>query len=249
MLLFYALIFGVVLLVLVVYVADSAERWVSSSLDSRRVAMSLRSERGAVLVATGGRKQTVIERPGPNWFTAGYAESMFTQHLSPHAGKEDFRVLQIGAYCGDASEWLLKNILTGKGSHLVDVDTWEGSDEEAHQSLDWDAVRAFYAERMTQFYNFTVFVGTSDAYFDMRAEKVFDFIYIDGSHQTSQVLRDAVNADRFLKVGGMIAFDDYRWTDGSRNTPSPAIDAFLRCFENTYEVIDVGLQVWVRKTR
>lgn len=187
-------------------------------------------------------------RPGPDWFTAGYAEAAFAQHLLPYAGQQNFAALQIGAYLGDASEWLCKNLLTGFGSWLVDVDTWAGSDEEDHAAINWDAVRDFYVERMRPYRNHGMFVGTSDDYFDMKPAP-FDFIYVDGAHTAEQVLRDAVNADRYLRVGGIMAFDDYRWGGGARDVPAPAIDAFLRCYEQRYEVLAGGLQVWVRRVR
>ena len=66
-------------------------------------------------------------RTWPNWFSGDYAEAYFKEFLTPYAGVPEFQALQIGAYCGDASEWLLTNVLTARHSWLVDVDTWEGS--------------------------------------------------------------------------------------------------------------------------
>lgn len=184
----------------------------------------------------------------PDWFTGGYAEAAFARHLLPVAGQENFHALQIGAYCGDASKWLLENVLTEFGAWLVDVDTWEGSREADHGLIDFSAVEDFYKDRMQEFRHVGRFKGTSDEYFAL-IPSPFDFIYIDGSHETEQVLRDAMNADQYLKVGGMIAFDDYRWGGGARDVPAPAIDAFIRCFENRYLVLEQDLQVWVRKVR
>lgn len=191
-----------------------------------------------------------MDRPGPDWFNSNLAEQAFTRHLLPLAGQEHFAVLQIGAYCGDASEWLLKNILTGFGSWLVDVDTWEGSDEEPHHEIDWNEVLDFYGNRLSAYRNHGMYVGTSDSYFEMKPAP-FDFIYVDGDHRSEQVLRDAVNADRYIKVGGIIAFDDYQWSGwgDSRDVPGPAVDAFLRCYEKRYEVLEIGWQVWVRRVR
>lgn len=185
-------------------------------------------------------------RPGPNWFF-GYAEDAFRRHLLPLAGTP-IQVLQIGAYLGDASEWLLTNVLTEPGSWLVDVDTWEGSNEAAHEAINFMEVQAFYDERMKNYHRVGRYVGTSDNYFGQHPPP-FDFIYIDGAHTSEQVLRDAVNADRFLNVGGMIAFDDYCWSDGSGNIPRPAIDAFLTCYGHRYEVLEQDLQVWVRRIK
>lgn len=229
------------------YIEDAFEKTLDKKFDARRINSSIQSERWAFTAHTHTRRSP-MDRPGPNWFSASYAEAMFTQYLTPYAGQEKFRALQIGAYCGDASEWLIKYILTGTGASLIDVDTWKGSDEPVHHNIDWNKVRDFYIQRMLPYHNHGVFVGTSDEYFDTHP-KPFDFIYVDGSHKPDQVLRDAVHADQFLKIGGIIAFDDYRWSDGSRDLPAPAIDAFLRCYEESYEVLDASLQVWVRKVR
>ena len=103
---------------------------------------------------------------------------------------------------------------------------------------------------MRRFSNVGMFKGTSDQYF-ARGPSPFDFIYIDGAHNTEQVLRDAVHADQYLKVGGLLAFDDYFWWEygNERDVPRPAIDAFLRCYEKRYEMLKQDSQVWVRKIR
>jgi predicted O-methyltransferase YrrM len=155
--------------------------------------------------------------------------------------------LQIGAYCGDASVWMLDNVLTDPSSWLVDVDTWKGSQEEEHGLIDFEEVENFYLHR-TNGRNVGRCKMTSDEYFDLKPTP-FDFIYVDGAHTSEQVLRDAVNADRYLKVGGLLAFDDYQWGRGYRDIPQPSIDAFARCFENRYEVLEADLQVWMRKVR
>lgn len=193
-----------------------------------------------------------LTRPGPDWFTASYAEAAFHEYLRPYAGQTNFLALQIGAYCGDASQWLMDHVLTGPGSWLVDVDTWAGSEEHGHDSINWDAVQEFYVNRMLPYSRHTAYVGTSDSFFDRNhIRDEFNFVYIDGAHTSEQVLRDAVNADRCLKVGGIMAFDDYQWyeQDNTRDVPGPAIDAFLRCYERRYEVIAAGMQVWVRRVR
>ena len=66
----------------------------------------------------------------PNWFEQT-AQYNFEAFLTPLAGKDDLRFLQLGAYTGDASVWMAQNILTGSDCILIDVDTWEGSQEEA----------------------------------------------------------------------------------------------------------------------
>ena len=189
---------------------------------------------------------TDIQRTWPDWFTDGYAQEAFTRHLTPFAGKPELRFLQIGAYSGDATMWLTQNILTGRDSRLVDVDTWRGSNEIDHDGIDFGQVFDFYLRRLN--YRVSWVRSTSDAYFRQhRQEAHFDFVYVDGSHETAQVLRDAIHAYEVTKPGGLIAFDDYLWGADHRNIPRPAIDAFMRCYEDTVDVLEVGLQVWCRK--
>ncbi len=174
----------------------------------------------------------------PNWFE-GYAKNYFKKYLTGLEGN----ALQIGAYTGDASVWLSENTKF----NLVDVDTWAGSNEAAHESIDFEAVYQYYRSR-TRNLNYR---GTSDEFFNMLPLSLiypqkYDFIYIDGSHETEQVLRDAVNAEQHLKSGGLLAFDDFLWGRG-RNVPMPAIKAFMRCYELKFDVLEKGLQVWLQK--
>lgn len=85
----------------------------------------------------------------PNWFSKT-AEPNFEQHLLPLAGQPDLRFLQLGAYTGDATEWLMNNIPTSSDSILQDVDTWRGSDEEAHETIDFEKVYGLYLSRIRE---------------------------------------------------------------------------------------------------
>jgi predicted O-methyltransferase YrrM len=182
----------------------------------------------------------------PNWFMQGGAEHNFNKFLVHLAGKE-LHCLQIGAYTGDATEWLFSNILTNSNSTLTDVDTWEGSDEPDHEDMNWNSVHEVYLSRHIGKSQLTYIQTTSDQFFKENST-MYDFIYIDGDHKASSVLKDGVNAIPFLKQGGIIAFDDYMW--GLHLPlhihPRPAIDAIKTCYADQFEIMDVGLQVWLR---
>lgn len=82
----------------------------------------------------------------------------------------------------------------------------------------------------------------------------FDFIYIDGSHKAPEVLLDAVLAFRLLKIGGVIAFDDYVWHEFNETEkdlfrcPKPAIDSFVNLYWRKLQIIPVHLyQLYVKK--
>jgi len=181
----------------------------------------------------------------PNWFQ--HQDYVFAKHLAPLAHGKNISALQIGTYTGDASLWLLENILTDETSLLTDVDTWKGSDEPAHKNLNFDDVFISYLSKVSKFPNVQTFQGTSDEFF-AENEETFDFIYIDGDHTSQQVLKDAENAIKVLRPNGILAFDDYGWGRqfAPELTPKPAIDEFLYIHKEELEVLEFEYQVWVR---
>jgi len=188
----------------------------------------------------------------PNWFLWGGAQANFAKHLSPYAGKQ-IKALQIGAYTGDATVWMFENVLTHSEARLVDVDTWEGSDEVAHKKINWQSVETVYDSKTLEYVSsgkLDKVKTTSDKFFSSN-NKLYDFIYIDGDHTAASVLKDGINAIKFLEPTGIIAFDDYMWRSGRGPTydPYPSIDAILTAFSNEFETIDIGLQVWLKRKK
>ena len=182
----------------------------------------------------------------PNWFDG--QKYNFEDQLTHLAGKPNLIFLQVGAYTGDATVWLMENILTDKTSQLIDVDTWEGSDEAEHSRINFENVYYHYLSRTNRYDNLHIFKATSDQVLPNLTQR-FDFIYVDGDHTSAQVARDAENAWKLLKSGGIIAFDDYLWGQGlpPETTPGPAIDRFLLARTNEYEILVDSYQVWLRK--
>jgi predicted O-methyltransferase YrrM len=186
----------------------------------------------------------------PNWF-AQAAQYNFEEYLKEYAGKENLRFLQLGAFTGDASLWLLENILTGQGSRLTDVDTWEGSDEEDHESMDFADVFNVYKDKVKNFPVTSIESRTDNFLIRARAVHVtkYDFIYIDADHTTVGVLLDAELSWPLLMSGGIMAFDDYEW--GSHLPlhlrAKPGIDLFLLHHKDEYETLVVNNQYWIKK--
>lgn len=181
----------------------------------------------------------------PNWFEP-YAQPMFEKHLTPLAGKSGLRFLQVGAFTGDASLWMLRNVLTGAGSTLTDVDTWQGSDEPEHRVFDWAEVERAYDERMRGFASrgrLNKFKGTSAEFFNT-ADGRYDFIYIDGDHFSGTVFSDGGQAVRLLNPGGLLAFDDYQWKPhGGGDGPGAAVDKVCIVFPHL-TTLEVDAQAW-----
>jgi predicted O-methyltransferase YrrM len=185
-----------------------------------------------------------------NWFVND-GQKNFESFLSELNNRGPVRCLQIGAYTGDASVWLYNNILKSSDSVLVDVDTWEGSEEPVHYEMNWHTVESLYdaktaagkADRKIIKYK-----GTSDNFFKNNRE-MYDFIYIDGDHTAYGVLKDAVAAYECLNVGGILAFDDYQWSAGLGELKEPriAIDTFYTVYRDRLKEIHRAYQIWFKK--
>lgn len=186
----------------------------------------------------------------PNWFLQGGAIQNFSTFLTKYRDiKVDF--LQLGAYTGDASLWLFDNVLTHPESTLTDVDTWEGSDEEAHKEMNWKSVEDTYDEKLKPFLNSGQLIKkkmTTKNFFESN-NKNFEFVYVDADHHAFWALKDGLDGYSCLNNGGILGFDDYMWgpNEPKQNKPGPGIDAFLVCYANKVTILEKGLQVWVRK--
>ena len=123
----------------------------------------------------------------PNWFASTDAIRNFEKHLAPLAGKPNLRFLQLGAFTGDASVWMLENILTGDGSDLTDVDTWQGSDESVHHEMDFYDVYQTYRGKTQQYKNLSINQIDTDSFLFARKVNTYDFIYVDADHTAFQV--------------------------------------------------------------
>lgn len=191
----------------------------------------------------------------PNWF-AVTAQHNFEKHLLPLAEHPALRFLQLGAYTGDASLWMLENILTGQYSRLSDVDTWQGSKEELHESMDFEEVYEIYLNKISK-YRKQVHVQrfTTTDYLlgqygcDRPLGEYYDFIYVDADHTTVGVILDAELSWPLLRSGGIMAFDDYYWGSNLplHLRPRPGIDLFLLRHEGEYELLEKNEQVWIKK--
>ena len=174
--------------------------------------------------------------------------------LGPWSGKPHLKFLEIGVLEGRATCWLLTNILTHSTSRIVCMDTFEGSME--HQvgkprSVDrLDSLQERFLRNISPFKSkVKVQMGRSQELLRKHRLYSFDFVYVDGSHRSCDVLEDAILAFRLLKAGGILIFDDYDWDlyVGTLNNPRAGIDSFLEIFADQYSVISKGYQVALRK--
>jgi hypothetical protein len=193
----------------------------------------------------------------PNWFAKSAIDN-FATYLIQDTGLPNLKYLQLGAFTGDASAWLMDNILTDDTSYLTDVDTWEGSDEDEHKSMDFDDVLNIYlnrlgdSEKYSRCYNYRT--TTTNFLLSKLAEQrehliEYDFIYIDADHTTVGVLLDAELSWPLLKSGGIMAFDDLTWGADLPPSQSPkaGILLFAERHKDEFDLVVANTQYWIKK--
>lgn len=193
----------------------------------------------------------MTETDYPNWF-AQIAQQNFERFLLPDAGKEGLAYLQLGAFTGDASVWMLKNVLTGSGSILFDVDTWAGAhNEPVQQKMDFEDVFRTYDQK-TKKYKARLFKQTTTQEYLLKYNyiKEYDFIYVDAHHTAASAFLDGELSWPLLKSGGLLAFDDLEWNNPDGvviHAPKLGINMFLDRHEGEYEILARNTQMWLRK--
>lgn len=198
-----------------------------------------------------------------DWFTQN--ETVWNRILPRTRAR---RFLEIGSYEGASACWLIRTFARLHPIEIHCVDTWQGGVEHQSQgthAADMPAVEARFQrnvalsiEEAPNAVTLEVHKSRSDLALarllaDGRAG-YFDFAYIDGSHQATDVLCDAVLAFRLLRNGGLMVFDDYLWSEplaagpDPLRCPKPAIDAFVNLHFRQLRVLPAPLtQLFVVK--
>ena len=174
------------------------------------------------------------------------------------------KILEVGSFEGFSACKMIELFAAHNPIELTCIDSWEGTifhdqlvgpDHEAvfHRNLEIAVRDAPYPVTLRTLKS-DAFLALSSLIHQGETE-TFDWIYLDGSHESQDVLCEAVAAFRLLKSGGILIFDDYAWRDALdksghvNNTPKPAIDAFINIyFDKLHIIIGASLyQMYVRK--
>jgi len=175
------------------------------------------------------------------------------------------KILEIGSYEGASTCYLIEKLALDASIEIHCIDTWAGGIEHRDCAIDMAAVEsrflhntALAISKVSMSVKLVLHKGYSDyslaALISRNHGNSFDMIYVDGSHQAPDVLADAVMAFRLLRVGGIMVFDDYLWTEELSygrdvlRCPKVAIDAFINCYFRKIKIISAPLyQLYVRK--
>jgi predicted O-methyltransferase YrrM len=167
------------------------------------------------------------------------------------SSKSELLFLQVGVYTGDATEYFLKKFSNFQKFTLYDVDTWMTGDSEEMRAFDFERIYSKYLSRFEIELSGSRLVShrcSSDYFFAVNKDR-FDFIYVDGSHEPKQIIRDAIHSFDSLKPGGILAFDDYLGATEleMHSRPKFALDFFQDLFPGQLEILVKNYQIWFKK--
>ncbi len=196
-----------------------------------------------------------------NWFD--YQKPVHEKILSKLVGP--IRMLEIGAYEGNATTWFLDNYMDHTESSITCIDPYNTSDTttpvtDATESRFRDNVsKSGKDDKVVHIKNtsnaaLTAMVIASTPGFTGRITNLpnsFNYILIDGSHLAKDVLTDAMLAFEVLEAGGIMFFDDYLGGDEAvrktLSSPHLAINTFLSIYKDRITVLHKGYHVAVLK--
>ena len=172
-----------------------------------------------------------------DWFSSNIPHWKELFQILNKKGTDELKILEIGAYEGCSTTWLVDNMLHHPESRLITCDTFEGSAEHTEEQKNGlfdrfqdNLMVSTYPEKVLPFKN-----RSNELMADLIRRKLkFDIIYVDGSHETPDVYRDAVNGYRLLKDDGVIIFDDYQWP--ANNPDWKPVKAAIDRFESEFPV-------------
>ena len=179
-----------------------------------------------------------------NWFLNSEIRRNILNYIDINKQND---ILEIGCYEGQSSVYFADNLLNHDKSTLTCVDPFMKIENNDHKELLNNKEEDNFDFNINNCNNNDkIYVNkiTSDKFFETN-NKYFNFIYIDGCHETEFVIRDMVNSFKYLTNGGIMWMDDYYGGDGIkiRNT----MNKFLRDYHGKYEIIHMGYQLAIKK--
>jgi predicted O-methyltransferase YrrM len=188
-----------------------------------------------------------------------FSSDWFSRHIPTwnllipaRVGQVD-KVMEIGSYEGRSTVWIIDNLLSGPGSQIYCIDTWEDRDLEARFNKNSRiALSKRNGVRLEKLKGCSA--ECASRLMSSGHRNTFDLIYIDGSHEAPDVLTDLCYSFNLCRIGGLLICDDYLGGDwGSKRDPirlpKIAIDAFTNVYARKISVLEAHLyQMYIIKS-
>ena len=182
-----------------------------------------------------------------NWFGRNINISM--KILKKIFENKPVKILEIGSYEGRSAIWMLENLCKLPGSTFTSIDPYSTADTTAPVE-DGTYERFCYNIKLcTHVSKFNQHVGYSkDIMPKLIAEKkIYDVVYIDGSHIREDVLVDMDNAHQLLESNGIMLMDDAGFDPNKDENAMGAIKRFLVKHPGEYRLLLKEWQWMIQK--
>lgn len=172
-----------------------------------------------------------------DWFE--FQKPIIQKYFPPT--NEKISILEIGAFEGRSTTFYIDNYLSHKDSHIDVIDPFNCNDqttpvtENISETFIYNINISKYPNKISFYKDFSISVLPT-------LNKTYDYITIDASHLSHNVLTDAILSYKLLAEGGTMFFDDYG-NDGVRK----AVDSFMDCFSEKMEKIYSGYHYIAKK--
>lgn len=173
-----------------------------------------------------------------DWFTPCIPR--WKEHVVPRLSHRAARMLEVGAFEGRSAVWLLRNTNVDILTCVDPFTSYEGHDNY-EAAFDANIQEVSAGDRLLKI------KGRSQYVLRKLPPENYDGVYIDGSHLTQDVLRDAVLSFDLVKVGGFLLFDDYGYTEDPENVRQ-AVDMFRYVYRDAVKPVFSDWQFMLERT-
>jgi predicted O-methyltransferase YrrM len=190
---------------------------------------------------------TNLYRYTNDWFCRNINISMKLLQTLYNVDNE-LHILEIGTHEGRSAIWMLDNLCYHTNSTFTSIDPYLAEDVTSPVS---NQTYENFLHNISLCLNKTKFIQYKDLSCNilptlLEEKRLYDIIYIDGSHLMEDVLYDLKMSDSLLKSGGVILLDDIGYEKKDAG-PFGAVTKFLN--ENSsYKVILQEYQWMIQKT-
>lgn len=174
-----------------------------------------------------------------DWFINSELHKYLLNHVNPN---RKLTILEIGCYEGLSSCFFSDILLNHPESTLNCVDPFSELDPTTPVTKDTESLFYSNISKSKNYNKIKVHKDYSNNFFKSNS-KIYNLIYIDGSHSYADVVSDLRNAFEYSHSNGIIWMDDYLGKSEVKN----AIDAVLNEYNGKYELIHSGYQIAIIK--
>ena len=183
------------------------------------------------------------------------SKQIFLQMLDIFKEKPTCNILEIGTFVGTSVIGMLQHL---PNSVATTIDKWENYNENNIDILknleSYNAEKIFYENIIKKelLNRVSVLKGDSASILIklIKKDKVFDFIYVDGSHKCIDCYTDCLLSWNLLAKNGILAMDDYLYIVSKNDlfeNPGIGIDYFLEKIKGQYTMLHKDYRIFIQK--